>query len=69
MASDYSKQLYYKPKYDNGRYRGCVWHYDATGNYEKHTWLSATTYDTPEAAIDAAVEYLDDNGLDAEMAN
>jgi hypothetical protein len=45
-----------------------VYHWNADESHEIVTARSKTGYATEEAAIDAAVEYLDNNGLDAVLA-
>lgn len=58
---------YYTSKEINGQYFGYIYTYDATGNHEKKVWLSPDPYRTPEAAIDAAVEYAEENNIEVEL--
>ncbi len=47
-------------------FRGVVYHYDAKGNNQIPVWQSGP-FDSEEEAIDAAAEFLENTGLDAEL--
>ena len=51
----------------NGTWRGKVYKYDPTGNIEIVVWLSDETFDSEGEAYDAATDYCDDVGIDAEL--
>ncbi len=68
MAVDHSKRKFYEAHEDNGYFQFRVYHYDTTGNHQVFVHQSDLIYDTSEAAEDAAVEWCDENGIDAEMS-
>lgn len=58
---------YYTYKKQIEGYRGYIYTYDESGNKEIEVWLSEDVYESSEQAEDAAVEYIEENNLEAEL--
>lgn len=59
-------QHYYEAFETRDAWRFKVYHYDETGNREIGVYRSLKEFPTKEQAEDAAVEWCEDNGIDAE---
>jgi hypothetical protein len=72
MSIDLSKQHYYEALHARikGTWRFKVYHYDPAGQTEiiVHESTHDAAYESIEAAEDAACEWAEANGIDAEMA-
>ena len=60
-------RTYYTAIRQEGCLRGQVYRCDPTGNHPVALWTSETRYFTRGEALDAAVEWMEDNGVDAEL--
>lgn len=60
-------QHYYTAKETEHGFVGLVYHYDATGNKRIVVFQELTSHDGKEEAIDSAVQWCEDNDVDAEM--
>jgi hypothetical protein len=47
-----------------GGYVGTIYHYDASGAYEKLVWQSPKTRTSPEQAIDDVCDYLETSAIE-----
>ena len=50
-----------------GGYRGRVYSYDESGDREVVHWTSDQVFSSPAEAMDAAVEWADENELEVEL--
>jgi Zn-dependent metalloprotease len=62
-----TNRTYYTAVEQHGSYRGQVYRYRPDGNTADVLWTSDTRYDTSEQALDAAAQWLEDNGVEAEL--
>lgn len=70
--TDHSKQHYYEvvgsKGSDTGPYSWKVYHYDETGNKEIIIARSTSHFKTEAQAINDCVDWLEDNGIEAELS-
>jgi hypothetical protein len=50
-----------------GSYGWKIYHYDETGNRELLDHRSVATFDSPNQAVDAGVEFADEKGIEVEI--
>jgi hypothetical protein len=58
---------YYTAKEVNTGFRGFVYTYDEKGEKEISVWKSERIYNTAEEAVDAAVEWAEENDVEVEL--
>jgi hypothetical protein len=60
-------QLYYEARKKYGLWQGVVYHYSNLDEDEVFDYVSKDKYDYSAEAIDNAVEWLEEQGLEAEL--